>query len=254
MQDLMVQHPTALIAEDEPHLAKYLSSRMATLWPELDIRFIVDNGDDALKLIEQESPDIAFLDIRMPGLTGLEVAERMSRPCRIVFVTAYDQYALAAFEQAAIDYLLKPVSDERLSNTIARLKKDCRPHHADTLSELRRFLVTAHPPTYLRWIRAQCGSNVRLVAVEEICYFQASDKYTLVVTAEAELLIRTPIKELSEQLDPELFWQIHRGTLVNCRQIVAARHDEQGRINLKLRNRPETLAVSRGHAHLFRQM
>lgn len=247
--------PSALIAEDEPHLAAHLRSRLNVLWPELDIRTCVNSGDEALERIEQERPDIAFLDIRMPGLSGLEVAERLTVPCRLVFVTAYDQYAIEAFEQAAIDYLLKPVSDERLAKTIARLQEAAQPNDEGALAELRRLLAAAAPaPERLRWVRAQCGNSVRLVGVDEVCYFQAADKYTLVVTADAELLIRTPIKELAEQLDPEQFWQVHRSTLVNSRQIVTARHDDLGRLSLKLRDRPEALPVSRSYAHLFRQM
>lgn len=247
--------PRALIAEDEPHLAAHLASRLKALWPELDIVAQVGNGGDALEFIQRERPDIAFLDIRMPVMNGLEVAERLRVPCRLVFVTAYDQYAVAAFEHAAVDYLLKPISDERLKITIERLRASAAPSGEAALLELKRLLAAAAPETdRLRWIRAQCGNSIRLVQVDEVCYFQAADKYTLVVTADAELLIRTPIKELAEQLDPGQFWQVHRGTLVNSRQIVSASHDRLGRLSLKLRDRPEPLPVSRSYAHLFRQM
>lgn len=251
----MTRSAKALIAEDEPHLAAHLRSRLKALWPELET-VCVDNGEEALAYLEQERPDMAFLDIRMPGLTGLEVAERLSVPCRLVFVTAYDQYAIEAFERAAVDYLLKPVNDERLAKTIARLQETRKPVVDDTLAQLRQLLAASATSVAerLRWVRAQCGNAVRLVSVDEICYFQAADKYTLVVTADAQMLIRTSIKELQEQLDPDLFWQVHRGTLVNTRQIVAAKHEGLGRLVLKLRDRQETLPVSRSYAHLFRQM
>lgn len=252
---------TALIADDEPHLAAHLAQRLADLWPELDIVASAANGLEALERIEALHPDIAFLDIRMPGLSGLEVARRLSRPCRIVFVTAYDQYAVEAFEREAVDYLLKPVSDERLAQAIARLRSSLAEAPAALpealLSQLQGLLAGAAPGAKaapLRWIKAQVGQAVRLLAVDEICYFQATDKYTAVYTKDAELLIRTTIKELAGQLDPEQFWQIHRGTLVNARQIAAAKHDALGRVSLQLKERPETLAVSRGYAHLFRQM
>ncbi len=245
----------ALIAEDEPHLAAHLCSRLGVLWPELDIIACVGDGNEALVRIHRERPDIAFLDIRMPGLSGLEVAQGLRVPCRLVFVTAYDQYAVEAFERAAVDYLLKPVRDDRLMSTIERLRQTAAPVETKALEQLRQWLAAAPAaPQPLRWIKAQCGNTVRLVGVDEVCYFQAADKYTLVFTANAQLLIRTPIKELAGQLDPEQFWQIHRGILVNTRQIVSASNDRLGRLSLKLRDRPETLPVSRNYAHLFRQM
>jgi len=246
----------ALIAEDEPHLAAHLCARLGALWPELDIIACVGDGNEALARINDERPDIAFLDIRMPGLSRLEVAQGLSVPCRLVFVTAYDQYAVEAFERAAVDYLLKPVRDDRLRKTIERLRQAPVPVEAKALEQLHHLLAAAGAAASqsLRWIKAQCGNSVRLVGVEEVCYFQAADKYTLVFTADAQLLIRTPIKELAAQLDPGQFWQIHRGTLVNTRQIVSASNDRLGRLSLKLRDRPETLPVSRSYAHLFRQM
>lgn len=251
---------TALIADDEPHLAAHLAQHLEALWPELDIVASAANGLEALERIEALHPDIAFLDIRMPGLSGLEVARRLNRPCRLVFVTAYDQYAVEAFEREAVDYLLKPVSDERLQQAITRLRNTLAqpaPALPDALlNQLQGLLAGQLPgkPAPLRWIKAQVGQTVRLVAADDICYFQSADKYTAVFTRDAELLIRTPIKELAEQLDPEQFWQIHRGTLVNVRQIAGAKHDALGRVSLQLKDRPDTLAVSRGYAHLFRQM
>lgn len=248
----------AVIADDEPLLARHLKARLNALWPQLEIVGVAANGIEARDMIEALRPDTAFLDIRMPGLSGLEVVQALSsdarRACRVVFVTAYDEFAVQAFEREAVDYLLKPASDERLVAAIERLQRvRSEPAAADDLlQKLQAMLPKA--AEHLRWVRASVGNDVRLVSADEICYFQATDKYTAVFTSDAELLIRTPIKELLDQLDPEQFWQVHRGTLVNARQIVSARHDALGRVTLKLRDRKESVAVSRGHAHLFRQM
>jgi len=249
----------AVIADDEPLLAAHLKAKLLDLWPQLEIAGVAANGIEARDMIEALRPEIAFLDIRMPGLSGLEAVAALSaevrQACRVVFVTAYDEFAVQAFEREAVDYLLKPVSDERLAAAIERLRRMPAPgatESGDLLQRLKSLLPQA--AEYLRWIRASVGSDVRLVPVDEVCYFQATDKYTAVFTRDAELLIRTSIKELVEQLDPGQFWQVHRGTLVNVRQVVSARHDALGRVSLKLRDRPETLGVSRGHAHLFRQM
>jgi DNA-binding LytR/AlgR family response regulator len=254
--------PTALLADDEPHLVAHLAQRLAVQWPELALVATCVNGLEALERIQALRPDMAFLDIRMPGLSGLEVAARLTVPCRLVFVTAYDQFAVEAFEREAVDYLLKPVSDERLGRTLARLRGltgPPPPPPGTLLAQMQALLAGAGlggpaAPAPLRWIKAQAGTTLRLVAVDEVHYFQANGKYTSVFTREAELLIRTPIKDLAGQLDPDQFWQVHRGTLVNVRQIAAARQDALGRLTLHLKQRPETLPVSRGYAHLFRQM
>ena len=254
----------AVIADDEPHLGAHLRARLNALWPDLDIVGLAANGIEARDMIERERPDIAFLDIRMPGMTGLDVVAAlpvsvMAR-CRIVFVTAYDEFAVQAFEREAADYLLKPVTDERLGAAIERLLRvPSAPPAEELLARLQALLPSMEGSgslrgERLRWVRASVGNEVRLVPVEEVCYFQATDKYTAVFTRDAQLLIRTPVKELLEQLDPDAFWQVHRGTLVNVRQIVSARHDAFGRVALRLRDRPETVAVSRSYAHLFRQM
>lgn len=250
----------AVIADDEPLLAKHLKARLAALWPQLEVAGLAANGIEARDMIEGLRPDIAFLDIRMPGLSGLDVVQMLSPEartvCRVVFVTAYDEFAVQAFEREAVDYLLKPVSDERLEATVERLQRAPSASSGAQTDDLLRRLQALLPGSaeHLRWVRASVGNDVRLVSVDEICYFQATDKYTAVFTPDAELLIRTSIKELLEQLDPEQFWQVHRGTLVNVKQIVSARHDALGRVSLKLRDRKEAVAVSRGHAHLFRQM
>lgn len=249
----------AVIAEDEPLLAQQLKTLLGDAWPELQVAGLAANGVEALAMIEREKPDVAFLDIRMPGLTGLEVAEELvdrmgERLPAIVFVTAYDEFALKAFDLAAVDYLLKPVTEERLARCIDRLRG--KPRGVEVLvSQLKKILQTektAGEP--LRILRAGIGDTVKMIPIEEVCYFQASDKYTGVVTRDGEALIRIPLKELLPRLPPERFAQIHRGTIVNLREIAAAVRDDAGRVSLKLRNRKETLAVSRLYADQFRQM
>ena len=244
----------ALIADDEQHLADDLQRRLQRLWPELQIIAVLHDGIAAATALSEIKPDIAFLDIRMPGLSGLDAARSASSDCRVVFVTAYDDHAVQAFEQAAVDYLLKPVSDERLAQCVTRLQQRSAVAPEALLTRLQQLLSTPSKQQPLRWLRAQVGQAVRMIAVEEVCYFQSADKYTTVLTRDAELLLRTPLKELIAQLDAEQFWQVHRGTVVNVKQIAAAHHHALGRVTLSLRDRKETLAVSRGYAHLFRQM
>lgn len=244
----------AIIADDETHLAKDLRRRLAQLWPELEIAAVVHDGLAAAEALAAHKPDIAFLDIRMPGQSGLDAARSADGDCRVVFVTAFDDHAVQAFEQAAVDYLLKPVSDERLARCVERLKQRNAAAPDALLARLQQLLATQNKPEPLRWLRIQVGQNVRMVAVEEVCYFQSADKYTTVLTRDAELLLRTPLKELLTQLDDGQFWQVHRGTVVNAKQIVSAHHDLLGKVSLTLRDRPEKVAVSRSYAHLFRQM
>jgi DNA-binding LytR/AlgR family response regulator len=245
----MAGRTTAIIADDEPRLAEYLKERLAVLWPELVIAGIANNGPDAQALLISEAPDIAFLDIRMPALTGLDVARTANGEVQIVFVTAYDQYALAAFERAAVDYLLKPVSDERLAETVARLKARLAsstpaPDLKAALDAIARLVPAVAGAEKLAWIRASTGQQVRLIAVDDVCYFQANDKYTSVFTADGEALIRTPLKELADQLDAQRFWQVHRGTIVNIRHVATTVRDVTGRVTLTLKSRPEKVAVS----------
>jgi DNA-binding LytR/AlgR family response regulator len=245
--------PRALIADDEPLLAADLASRLQTLWPELDLAAVVHHGPAAVEAIARLSPDIAFLDIRMPGLSGLEVAKAARVP-QLVFVTAYDQYAVSAFEAAAADYLLKPVSDERLRQTVVRLRQRLSSTAPPSdFSALLRELLTRQKP-HLQWIRASAGVDTHLVDIADVMYFQADDKYTVVQTATREYLIRTPLRELLPQLDPAAFWQIHRNTIVATRAIASARRELTGRVTLSLKGRAETLTVSRAFAHLFKQM
>lgn len=249
-------NPRALIAEDETHVAVDLRNRLATLWPALEVIGIASNGVEALERIENEKPDVAFLDIKMPGMTGLELVRHLKHPCLLVFVTAYDEFAVEAFERAAVDYLVKPVPDDRLAKTVERLRgamtKTAAPDLAGLIAVLKN--ATAAPSSRIRWIKASLGDKLRVVSIEDVCYFRSADKYTTVCTRDAELLVRTPIKDLIEKLDPEQFWQVHRGTVVKVGQIATATTDERGQVSLKLRDRPESLNVSRTYAHLFKQM
>ena len=219
------------------------------------------NGLDALRLIDEQAPDVAFLDIRMPGLTGLDVAARLAagaKPPHIVFVTAYDQYAVEAFEQSAVDYLLKPASLERLEKTVAKLKAKTAAAPVATLQALLAQLAApaaAMPAVApLQWIRAAQGDQTRLISIDEVIYFQSNDKYTSVFLADGESLIRTPISKLREQLDEQQFWQIHRSVIVAARHVAGTRQDFRGRLMVQLKGRPEQLVVSRNYVDLFRQM
>jgi DNA-binding LytR/AlgR family response regulator len=247
------RRPRALIADDEPALAADLAIRLGKLWPDLEIAAVVHNGPAAVEALARLSPDMAFLDIRMPGLDGLEVAQRMLVP-HLVFVTAYDQYAVTAFEAAAVDYLLKPVSDARLAQTVARLKERMAPGApvADVTAVLRQLLAPA--PARLSVIRASVGSETHLIETASVLYFRAEDKYTAVRTPMREYLIRIPLKELLMQLDPERFWQIHRNAIVNIRAVASAHREISGRYTLALKDRTEKLTVSRAFAHRFHQM
>lgn len=268
---------TALIAEDEPLLAANLQAELARLWPDLKIVATVGHGEAAVQQTLSLQPDVLFLDIRMPGLSGLEAAQALAEDWPddatqpfplIVFVTAYDQYALQAFERAAVDYVLKPVQPDRLAQTCARLQAALRqrvhtqsPHDSlDAVMQQLRGLVGATGPAIpaaapLRVIQAGgAGNAIHMVPVDEVLYFEAADKYVRVITAEREHLIRTSLRELQPQLDPLRFWQIHRGTIVRCDAIGSALRDESGRFTLTLRNHPDKLAVSRMYAHLFKPM
>jgi DNA-binding LytR/AlgR family response regulator len=257
----------ALIAEDEPILAATLSKTLQRLWPELEICAVAENGVAAVQEALSRQPDVLFLDIKMPGKTGLEAASELAEDWPsdkpfplIVFVTAYDQYALEAFEHAAVDYVCKPISDERLSKTVERLKtrltqpKERNDELERVIGQLRALAPAPMQTERLTMIRAAIGNQIRMIPVNEVIYFEAADKYVNVVTANSESLIRTSLKELLPQLDSNQFWQIHRGTVVNANHIQMAVRDEAGKLTVKLRDRKESLAVSRLFAHLFRQM
>ena len=260
---------TALIAEDEPLLAGALRADLARLWPELRVVAMAGDGQQALEQALALKPTLCFLDIRMPGLSGLEAARALAEDWPegvpfplLVFVTAYDQYALQAFEAQAVDYLLKPVDEARLAACIARLQRRLaeQPDPARMLqarlTQLRGLRGAAAAPAAprLQVIQAQVGQTVHLVPVDEVIYFEAADKYVRVVTAEREHLIRLSLRELLPQLDPQVFWQIHRGTVVQARCIASARRDESGKAVLTLKGRSETLTASRLYAHLFKGM
>ena len=245
--------PAALIAEDEPLLSEELADHLGALWPELRLVARVGDGVAALHAIEAHDPDIAFLDIQMPRLTGLEVARQLRGRCHVVFITAFDQHAVHAFETGALDYVLKPLSLPRLVTTVQRLKARIREAPPD-LSRLQDPPEGRATKAYLQWIRVSRGAAVRLITVEEICYFKADNKYTLVVTPDSESLIKKSIKELTEELDPNTFWQIHRSMLVNVRAIDSVLREGAGSLSVRLKQRPEKLAVSEQHHYLFRQM
>lgn len=258
----------ALIADDEPHLLDYLAARLAVLWPALRIVAKAPNGLDALRLTDELAPDIVFLDIQMPGLTGLNVAERLAeggKAPHIVFVTAYNEYAVKAFEHNAVDYLLKPVTDERLARTVERLQSTLASKApALPVDALRQLLAQLAPavaaapapaaPAPLQWIRAAHGDQTRLIAIDEVVYFESNDKYTSVFLQDEECLIRTPLSKLREQLDESRFWQIHRSVIVAAKQIESTHTDFRGRLVVKLKDRSEKLTVSRNYVDLFRQM
>ncbi len=253
--------PTALIADDEPHLARALAEQLAQLWPELQIVHQARNGLEAAERIAALRPDLAFLDIQMPGLTGLEVAQGIEGATRVVFVTAYDEYAVQAFDNEALDYVLKPVNEARLQRTVERVRRalaqgEAGADGAQLLAALQRLMPAAAAPAQrLRWVRASSGELTHQVAVEDVLFFRADDKYTCVqTTAGAEHLIRTPISELAAALDPEQFAQVHRSTIVNLAHLTGTRRDEASRLFLRLRGHAHELPVSRAYVHLFKAM
>jgi DNA-binding LytR/AlgR family response regulator len=242
--------PTAIVADDEPALAEELCERLREAWPQLDVRAVARDGVEALRCLDEHRPDILFLDIEMPRASGLEVARRANGRCHVVFVTAFDHYAVAAFDEGAIDYLRKPFSAARLHETIARLRQRLAEAPGD-LGALLDILAARKP--FLRWLNASRGQETSIVTVDEVIYFKAEDKYTVVVTAGGESLVRKTIKELAAELDPEAFWQIHRSTIVNAREIAAVSRDFRGHMHLKLKSRPESLHVAETYHHRFRQ-
>jgi DNA-binding LytR/AlgR family response regulator len=257
-----VRIPRAVVAEDEALLRDELVGLLHAAWPELEIAAACEDGGSALEAIAAHQPDVAFLDIRMPGLTGLEVAAAAcegSPRTQVVFVTAYNQYAIEAFDRGAVDYVLKPVARDRLAATVARVKSriasGAQPAGlAEIVERLRTHLAPEARGSLLQWVTASVGKETRLILVDDVAYFKADEKYTAVVTAEGEALIRKPIRELLAVLDPAVFKQVHRSTIVNMKAIAAIARDDSGRGTLRLRNRPETLTVSLPYMALFRNM
>lgn len=246
---------TVLVAEDEPLMRERLLGMLATAWPEAQVVAAPENGIDAWDAWLEHEPQVVFLDIRMPGMSGLEVAERIGRRSHVVFVTAYDQYAVDAFDAGAVDYLLKPIQPGRLDKALVRLREklDARP---DDVSEVVKQVKEAAPGPkreQLKWLKASVGKQIRLIDVEDVLFFQADTKYTRVVLQDSEALVRIPLKDLVGGLDAGRFWQIHRGTLVNVNAIRAAERVDAERMQVLLRGSDEVLPVSRSFTHLFRE-
>jgi len=244
---------TALIAEDEPVLAAEIREELERLWPGLVICATVHDGDEALRKIEELRPQVLFLDVKMPGLSGIEVARAMGVRAHVVFITAFDHYAVQAFEEGAVDYLIKPLDPARLARALNRVKERLATPPAD-MSGLLEQLLRRGTNDRLRWITVLRGTDIHLITVEDVCYFRADNKYIAVVTADSESLITTPLKDLAERLDPAMFWQIHRSVIVNINAIKSVRRALAGHLDLRLKQRPETLRVSAANAHLFRHM
>jgi len=252
--------PTAILADDERLMRDQLRMRLGQVWPELDIVGEAKNGDEAVALVDELKPDFTFLDIRMPGKTGMEAAALIGNKSHVVFVTAYDAYAVEAFERGAVDYVLKPPEQERLKITAERLRDrlarptgDVNASVTAMLSQLAEKIATPKPK-YLQWIQASIGQDLRMIPVEEILFFRSDEKYTCVQTEKFEALIRKPVRDLAEELDPSLFWQIHRATLVNVNAIEGVTRDIRGRHLVMVKGRPDKLEVSRSFLHLFKQM
>ena len=264
---------TILIAEDEPLMRERLSSQLATWWPQAEVVMVAENGNDAWDGFLEHEPNVVFLDIRMPGKNGIEAAAQLAQNAMLIFVTAYDEYAIQAFERGAMDYLLKPIDLERLQQTCQRLqqriaekssgsllstdhsvKKNQASQVEHLLTQLMEQQRQLHPKDYLRWIQASVGTSLRMISTKEILYFKSDEKYTLVQTEQAEFLIRKTLKELEDELDPKEFWRIHRSTLVRVNAIAEVTRDFRGRQMLGLKGCSEKLEVSRNHTHLFQQM
>jgi DNA-binding LytR/AlgR family response regulator len=242
-----------LIADDERLPREQLADALASAWPELNIVGQAANGEEALRLWQEHQPAVAFLDIRMPGMSGLEVARSIAGKAHVVFLTAYDQHAVEAFDAGATDYLLKPLDEDRLAIAVQRLKARLQSPPADLSAVLERLLSKPDTPR-LKWIQASVGTALQFVSVDDVLYFQSDEKYTVVRTRDGEAIIRTSLKELAEQLDPELFWQLHRGTLVAAKAIERAERTALGHLRVKVRGLDVWLEVSRGQTYRFKGM
>ncbi len=255
----MPDEVTAILVDDEAAVLSHLQRMLAECWPELRILDTAQNGREALAKIGEQAPDIVFLDIKMPGLSGLDVARQLSTQVHLVFVTAFDEFAIQAFERAATDYLLKPVSTKRLTDTVERLKRRLKEHTAATPESLTRLLeklgqTTPAAPQWLQWLRVGHGDEVELIATDEVVYLQSDHKYTSVFTAHDEHVLRAPLADLEQQLNPGEFWRVHRGIIVAAREIRSAKKDLRGRYTITLRSRPEAIRSSAAYKHLFAQM
>jgi DNA-binding LytR/AlgR family response regulator len=272
MNNTALNRPRAVIADDERLMREQLRARLGEVWPELEIVAEARNGLEAVELVAQHRPDIVFLDIRMPGLTGVEAARQIAQMelgadellPEVVFITAYDQYAVEAFEQGVADYVLKPAERERLLVTVERIRKRlaargtpdevAAPPLQQLLHQLQARMNPGGPPQYLKWIQATVGQAIQMVPVDEVLFFISDEKYTRVQTPTVEALIRKPIKELVDEVDPQVFWQIHRSTLVNVKAIAGVTRDFRGRQIVSVKGHPEKLEVSRSYTGLFKGM
>jgi len=251
--------PTALIADDEPLLREHLAQHLARLWPELDVVAQARNGREAIELFDEHAPDVVFLDVHMPGLSGIDAARSIARRAQLVFVTAHEQYAVQAFEHGALDYLVKPFDEARLASTVLRLKERAAPAPPGALEPLldrlaHELRLRTPARTFLQWIRASVGNSVRLIAVDQVVYLRSDEKYTLVAWNGGEALIRRTIRELADELDPEQFVQVHRSVIVNLHQVAQVNRGLNETAEVLLKGRSEVLPVSRSFLHLFRQM
>ncbi len=254
-----MKNPRAIIADDEKNLLKSLKKALNKLWPELLISGETTNGKEAVNLIEKIRPDVAFLDIKMPGLSGIEVAKEIEGICSIVFVTAFDSYAVDAFENEALDYILKPIEEKRLIQTINRLKekllsKDNSPHVGKKIEKIISKLNQGEKPSFLQLIKVKTGVEIIFVPVSEVLFFMAEDKYTTVKTAKKELLIKKTIKELETELDPDQFWRVHRSSIINIDKIKKITRSFSNQLIVQFENTDRTVTVSRAYSHLFKQM
>jgi DNA-binding LytR/AlgR family response regulator len=255
-----MERATALIAEDEPLLRQRLADSLTQLWPQLDVVAQARNGREALELFDQLTPKVAFLDVHMPGMNGIEAARCIGQRAELVFVTAFDRYAVEAFARGALDYLVKPVDPERLAETVQRLQRRLaapaeRPQLEVTLQQLaERLREQASPAPRLRWIKASVGSVVRLIPVDEVIYLKSDSKYTMVVWDGGEALIRKTIRELADELDPQRFAQIHRSAIVNLARVSQFSHGKEDSGEVQLKGRSDKLVVSRSYLHLFQRM
>ena len=242
---------TALIVDDEPKLVNYLVVKLAKLWPELDVVGTAENGLEAVTLAQKLKPDIVFLDIKMPGLNGLAVAETLPKDSKIVFVTAFDQYAAGAFEQSAVDYLLKPIGEERLTKTIQRLKQKEPVAKADLVALVKT--LTSPKVSFLQWLRVGLDDITELVPIQDVVYFKVDLKYIDVVTQNKTYLLRQSLSDLESQLDPDVFWRINRGCIVRVDQIAKAKRDFRGRYDITLHDQDQTLRASQPFGYLFKK-
>ncbi len=243
-----------LIAEDEALLAAEIREELLRQWPEARIVGMARDGHEALRLVEQLAPEVCFLDVQMPGLSGLEVAQLVGRRAHVVFITAHERYAVQAFDEGAVGYLLKPLDPVRMAKTLLRLKERLSLPPADLGGLAVRTAAPAAAVEPLRWITVQRGRELQLITVEDVAYFRADHKYVAVVTADSEALISVPLKELVARLDGEQFWQVHRSTIVNARAIKSVSRSLSGKLSIALKDRPETLEVSPAYAHRFKQL